>query len=113
MRTFTKIIINGSTLRVVPELSYMLCEACGKEIRIADAYSYPAVMALSGSEIPISAACDEEQHFGCSHECALKLHNQCINEHIMTKFNAALAQHRQEQAIKAAQQSAREEKGNV
>lgn len=111
-KQFTKTVIHPLSMRVIPESSYMLCEACGKEMRMADAYSYPAVIALSGPDIHVSTACEEEQHFGCSHVCALKLHNQCIEEHLQPKVQQALeratieaAQAAQEQAQwKAVQQ---------
>lgn len=96
-KTFTKVKIHPVDMRAIPEESYMLCEqpGCGKEFRIADAFSYPACMALSGPDVHISATCDEGQHFGCSHECALKLHNACIEQHILPKLQAAIAREQQ------------------
>lgn len=92
-KTFTKIKLHPKDMRAIPEESYMLCEweGCGKEFRIADAFSYPACMALSGPEIHISVVCKEGQHFGCSHECALALHNDCVTNHILPEYQAALA----------------------
>lgn len=104
-KQFTRVAVHASG-RVIPEQTYLKCEkvGCEQEIRMADAYSYPACIALSGPTVHVSLACPEEQHFGCSHECALALHNQCMSEHIYPQLQALERQQQAQQQLQGLQQ---------
>lgn len=63
-----------------PERQYT-CEACNKVTPESQTYSLALVYRMPGPGIT-AFQCPAEQHFACSHECAVAAMQACLKEHI-------------------------------
>lgn len=76
-----------------PSARVVDCEGpgCLNSVRVGDSHSFIIVYATTGPAVPTDGGgagripafgCDAEQHFCCSHECAVAAGHACLDEHV-------------------------------
>jgi hypothetical protein len=83
-----------ATQRIDKWTEQLECDACGKPMHVNDTHSFITVIgiayAITGQHEPGATLeafqCPYEQHFGCSFDCAVKAHEECLHTHLKPEW---------------------------